>query len=449
MSTSVRQLPAMPRTPLLGNLLELRRHRLEFFLRMSRECGDIACFHAGTRPVVFVNSPEYIRTILVERAYDFEKTPNMRKYLRPVLGNGLLTSDNEFHKRQRKLVAPAFQHRRVAAYAGVMASYAERAQTAWTEGATIDIAQEMMRLTLMIVSKVLLDAELAQEADELGEALTTAMRFTIDKFSAIVRVPSGWPTAGNRRFQQARERLDSTIYRIIEERRKSGEDPGDLLSMLLRAQDEDDGSFMNDVQVRDEVMSTFVAGYETVANALAWTWYLLARHPEVYGRLREEATRVLAGRTPTAGDLASLPYTFQVFKEAMRLYPPAWTISREAKRPTKLGDYLLPMGQVVIMSPYTLHRRPDYFPEPERFDPERFTPEAEQRLPRDAYIPFADGPRGCIGIHFAMLEGPIILATLAQRVIFNLVPGQQVEPEPLITLRPRGGIKVAVEKIGY
>jgi cytochrome P450 len=438
---------AAPQLPVLGNLLDLRRDSLGFFLGLSRRCGDVGYFHAGPRRVVFVNSPELINTVLVQHADNFEKTPNMRNYLGPVLGNGLLTSLNAFHKRQRKLIAPAFQHRHVAGYADIMAGYAERIQAGWSDGATIDIALEMMRLTLAIVSKTLFDTELGREADEIGEALTVAIRYTIDKFSALVQVPSTWPIPGNRSFRRARARLDATIYALIDERRRSGDDHGDLLSMLLSAQDEDDGSFMTDLQVRDEVMSLFLAGHETTANALAWTWYLLAQHPGVYARLREELQSVLAGRTPTAEDLRALPFTLQVLKESMRLYPPVWVLGRQAIRAMTLGSYELPAGMVVTISPYALHRRPDLFPLPGTFDPERFTPDREKLLPRNAYIPFADGPRVCLGNHFAQMEGQLILATLAQRVAFDPVPGRRVKPEPLITLRPKGGIEVLVRRL--
>jgi cytochrome P450 len=443
---AVKYLPTMPRLPVLGNLLDLRRDRLGFLLRMSQQCGDIGCFHAGPRQVIFLNTPELITTVLVQEADSFEKTPNVRNYLGPVLGNGLLTSLNAFHKRQRKLIAPAFQHRRVAGYASIMTDYAERTQATWRDGATIDIAQEMMRLTLAIVSKTLFDTELGGEADELGEALTVAMHYTIDRFSAVVQIPDSWPTPHKRGFQRARARLDATIYALIEERRRFGDDRGDLLSMLLSAQDEDDGSFMTDLQVRDEVMSFFLAGHETTANALAWTWYLLAQHPDVYARLRDELQRVLAGRTPIFADLPDLPYTLQVLKESMRLYPPVWVLGRQATRAVALGDYDLPAGMVVTISPYTLHRRPDLFAHPDTFDPERFAPDAEKLLPRNAYIPFADGPRVCIGNHFAQMEGQLILATLAQRATLALAPGQHIEPEPLITLRPKGGIRMLVRR---
>lgn len=446
MSTAIKPstIPVFPGLPILGNLLEFRSKRLELLLQVSRQCGDIGAFQLGPRTVVMLNTSELIQAALVEHAYDLEKTPNLRIYGRPLLGNGLLTSENEFHKRQRKLVAPAFQHRRITSYAHTMVSYSEQLQQAWADGATIDIAREMMRLTLWIVGKTLFDAEVLSEAEELGNALTIAMhRFSSD-MSTIAHVPYEWPTRSNQRVHKAVARLDATIYHMIEERRRSEEDRGDLLSMLLTARDEDDGSFMTGKQVRDEAMTLFLAGHETTANALAWTWFLLAHHPEVYARMRDEVDNLLAGRSPTFADLTNLPYTLQVVKESMRLYPPAYGFARLVIRPVTIGNYQLPTGTIIAVSPYAIHRRPDYFPDPQRFDPERFIPEAEQRLPRHAYIPFGGGPRICIGNHFALMESHLVLATLVQRVSFSLIPGQHIEPEALVTLRPKGGIKLKV-----
>jgi cytochrome P450 len=367
--------------------------------------------------------------------------------LKPLLGNGLLTSEHEAWRRQRKLAAPAFQHRRIAAYAQAMAEQAERAQQGWADGAQIDVASEMMRLTLGIVGKTLFDADVGGEADQVRAALTTALHYVDAQTSTALPTPPNWPTPRNLRNRRAIARLDAIIYRLIAERRATGLDTGDLLSMLLQARDEDDGRGMSDRQVRDEAMTIFLAGHETTAVGLAWAWYLLAQNPHIYGRLREEATRVLAGRAPTYADLEQLPYALQVFKEAMRLYPPAYVIGRYSIRDVDLGDQVLPAKTWVIISPYTLHRRNEYFPDPERFDPERFTADNERRLPRYAYLPFGGGPRICIGNHFALMEGQIILAALAQRLTFDLLPGQQIRPRPLITLRPRDRIMMGVRRL--
>ena len=437
-------IPTVPGLPLIGNLLDFRFNRLDLMLRMSRKSGDIAVFHLGSRTVVMLNTSELVHAALVDHASDFEKTPVFRIHGRPLLGNGLLTSENEFHKRQRRLVAPPFQHRRIASYGDIMVSYSEQIQQDWADGETIDIAREMMRLTLWIVGKTLFDADVLGEAEELGKALKVAMRRFNSEMSAVVHIPYTWPTPGNWRVRKAIARLDAIVYQMIEERRRSKEDRGDLLSMLLSARDEDDGSFMSDRQVRDEAMTILLAGHETTAVALTWAWYLLAQHPHVYTRMRDEVDRVLGGRLPAFADLPKLPYTLQVLKESMRLYPPAYGFARQAVRPVTIGNYHLAAGTLIAISPYAMHRRPDYFPEPERFEPERFTPEAEQRLPRHAYIPFGGGQRICIGNSFALMEGHLVLATLAQHVNFALVPGQRVELEPIVTLRPKNGIKMKV-----
>lgn len=445
-ATSQTAIPMLHGLPLLGNLLDIRSQRLDFLLRLSREYGDISVFRVGPRLVTLLNTSEFARAVLVEYADSFEKTPVFRSSGRPLLGNGLLTSENEFHKRQRKLVAPPFQQRRIASYADVMVNYTEQFQSSWADGEKINITREMMRLTLWIVGRTLFDSDVLGEAEELGEALTVAIHNFNSGMSSFIQIPYSWPTPGNQRVHKAVARLDATIYHMIDERRRSDDDRGDLLSMLLHARDEDDGSFMTDKQVRDEAMTLFLAGHETTANALAWTCYLLAQHPNIYTRMHTEVDQVLAGRVPSVTDLPNLPYTLQVLKESMRLYPPAYAFARQGIRPVELGGYQLPTGMLVLISPYVQHRRPDYFPNPERFDPERFTREAEQRLPKHAYIPFGGGPRICIGNHFALMELHLVLATLAQHVNFELVEEQHIEPEPLITLRPKPGIQMIVRR---
>jgi len=304
----------------------------------------------------------------------------------------------------------------------------------------------MTKLTLAIAGKTMFNADLENEASELGEALTLANRHVNDQISALLPLPIGWPTPKYRRVRQAVERLNRTVYRIIAERRASGQDPGDILSMLLDAEEEGSGSKMNDREVRDETMTLFLAGHETTANALAWTFYLLSRHSDIDARLRSEVDRELGGRTPGLQDLPRLPYVLQVFKEAMRLYPPAYIIGRQAIREVTIGPHRLPPGTTVFINIYGMHRRADYFPHPETFDPERFQPEAEKQMVRSSYIPFGGGPRNCIGSQFALLEGHLVLATLAQRVTFEAPSPRVIEPEPLITLRPTGGVPLVVRR---
>jgi len=431
---------------LVSDLRDFQRDRLGMLLRLSGECGDIGPVRLGpTSTVAFANSAEAVGSVLVEHADDFRKGKSLRLYMRPVVGDGLLSNSGAAHRYQRRLVAPAFRHNRVAAYAEIMTSYAERAQQGWRDGEVIDIGPAMTRVTLGIVGKVLFDAEMVDEADDLGAALTEALRYASSQLASPVHVPLSWPTPRNRRVQQAIARLNRTIYGMIKERRASAGQREDVLSLLLSARGED-GSRLSVKQVRDETMTLFIAGHDTVANALAWTWCLLARHPDVYARMRAEVDAALHGRTPTVADLPQIPYTLQVFKESLRLYPPAYVLSRQAVRDVEVSGYRVPAGSVVIVSPYTMHRRPDYFPDPERFDPDRFTPEAEARLPRHAYLPFGAGPRICIGNHFALMEGQLVLATLAQRVTFEWPDGQRIMPEPLINLRPKRGTVVRVRR---
>src|SRR5205085_7639304 len=360
---------------------------------------------------------------------------------------GLLTSEAEFHRRQRRLAQPAFHHKRSQAYATGMAEYGARHRERWQDGQTLDVAQEMMGLTLAIVGKTLFDADVEGEAKEIGRALSDIMHM-FDRLTT----PFPWllellPLPSNFRFARARARLDETIYRIINERRATGEDRGDLLSMLLLATDtEGDGTGMSDRQLRDEAMTIFLAGHETTANALTWTWYLLSQHPEVEARLHEEIATVLQGRLPTAEDFPRLRYAEMVLAEAMRLYPPAWAIGRRAIADYPIGEYTVPARAIVLMSPYVMHRTPRYYPEPFRFDPERWTAEAREARPKFAYFPFGGGPRVCIGEGFAWMEGVLLIATIAQAWQMRLAPGQQVAPQPMITLRAKNGIRMRLEK---
>jgi cytochrome P450 len=351
------------------------------------------------------------------------------------------------HRRQRKLLAPQFQRKRVVAFADAMVAHGERAQARWQDGEVINAARELTHLTLGIAAETMFGAAPSSgEADDIGDAFTIVNRYVGAEVGRIVHVPYAWPTLRNRAVHRAVAQLDHVIYRMIAERRSSGQDRGDLLSMLLAARDEEDGTGMTDEQVRDEAMTLLVAGYETTATALTWTLYLLTQHPRVHLRLCEELDRVLGGRSPTAADLGALRYTAQVFKESMRVYPPAYVVSRETVRPVDLGPHRLAAGESVLVNIYGLHRRPDYFPDPDRFDPDRFTPEREAQIGRYAYLPFGAGARTCIGNHFAQMQGVLLLATLAQRATFELVAGQRIQTEPLITLRARNGILMRIRQ---
>lgn len=429
-------IPRVPGLPLLGNLLEFRSDRLGFVRRVPREHGPIAHFKMGGFHVVLVSSPELAHEVLVERFDDFHQDQALRTKGRALFGTGLLTSDHALHKRQRRMMAPAFVHKRIAAFAELMAVRSEAAATRWCDGETIDVSAEMMRMTLEVVGKALFDAEVSGDADEIARAMTVAMEHFIDAVNAIVPIPERWPTLGNIRHRHAIRTLDKVVERLVRERRASGRDHGDFLSMLLRAQDGDDGSVMTDRQVRDEVMTLLLAGHETTANALSWAFHLLARHAEVRNQLEREVDDVLGGRIPSAADVPHLPYSLRVFKEVLRLYPPAYLVGREAAKDLTLGGRAIRRGTFVLVNIYGMHHLPALFAEPERFDPDRFLPEREAEIQRYGYLPFGAGPRVCIGSHFAMLEGQLALATIAGKVRLESVRGAPPLPAPLLTLRP-------------
>ncbi|HKS29124.1 MAG TPA: cytochrome P450, partial [Pyrinomonadaceae bacterium] len=364
-----------------------------------------------------------------------------------LLGEGLLTSEDSFHRRQRRLAQPAFHRQRVAAYAEAMTEYAARTAASWRDGEQLDMLQEMMRLTLAIVAKTLFDADVEEEAQEIGEALATILSLFNAMMFPFAELLEKLPLPQNKRFERAKRRLDETIYRIIDERRKSGEDRGDLLSMLLMSQDEEGTGGMTDKQVRDEAMTLFLAGHETTANALTWTWYLLSQHEEQEARLHSELDEVLAGRErPRVEDVERLRYTEMVLMESMRLYPPAWAIGRLATKEIEIGGYRIAPGSLVLVSQYVMHRDARYYPEPERFDPERWTMEAREARPQFSYFPFGAGARRCIGESFAWMEGILLIATLARRFRMRHVPTHPVELQPLITLRPKHGMLMTVHK---
>ncbi len=415
-------------------------------MRMAREYGDLPFFRLGSYSVYLLNHPDLVREVLVTQQSNFIKSRALQR-ARILLGEGLLTSEGDFHRRQRRLVQPAFHRERLAAYADVMTDCAVRVRDRWTDGSTVNVADEMMRLTLAVVGKTLFSADVESEAPEIGDALTTVLKMFRLLMMPFSEYLEKLPLPSMRRFEKARDRLDSTIYGLIQERRRSGRDMGDLLSMLLLAQDEEgDGGGMTDQQVRDEALTLFLAGHETTANALTWTWYLLSQNPECERRLHQELDAVLGGRAATGADFAALRYTEMVLSEAMRLYPPAWAIGRMAKEAFELRGVQIAAGSICIASPYVAQRDPRWFPDPERFDPERWTAEAREARPKFSYFPFGGGARVCIGERFAWMEGVLLLATLAQKWRLRLSPAQKVDVLPLITLRTKYGMRMTIEK---
>lgn len=427
-------------------MLDLRYHRLDLLTGVTRTHGELAVFCVGDTHIAIIGSPQLAAQALVDQASAFEKPHVIRTLLGPGLGNGFLLSDNDTNRKERKLVVPAFHHRHLPQYASVIAEYTDAQQRHWRDGQVIDIAEQMMQLTLTIVGKLLFSAEVMNDAAELRRAVTFGLRHVNAKLSALVPIPYSWPTIGNIRFRTALRRLDLVIARIIEERRKSTEPHIDLLELLID-ESKSKGSWMTDAQLRDEIVNLLLAGHETTASALTWTWYLLSKHPHVYERVRAETFAVLGHRAPKYADLAQLPYTLQVFKEAMRLYPPAYVIGRQATDDVVIGGRRLPKGTIVVISAYAMHRHPEHFPDPERFDPDRFAVGAEDALPKFAYMPFSGGPRMCLGPHLALTEAHVVLAILAQKVELRLMEPQRVIPEPLISLRPKYGLKMTVRRM--
>jgi cytochrome P450 len=429
----------------LGNLGDFQRDQLGFYRSCARY-GDVVPVRFGPRRAVLLYHPDAIEEVLVARSRDFVKSPGVR-LLRPLLGDGLLLSEGDVWLRQRRLVQPAFHRQRVAAYGDVMTAYAGRHLDGWKDGDVRDVHREMMALTQAIVAKTLFDAEVADEAHEIGTATHVLMQDFAARLGSLVQLLPSWvPTPANVRARRAIRRLDGVVYRMIAVRRQRGEDRGDLLSILLQARDADDGTRMTDRQVRDEVMTLFMAGHETTAVALSWTWYLLAQHPEVEARLIEELRAVLGGRAPTAADLPRLPYTEMVVTESMRLYPPAYALGRQAASATEVAGHPLRAGVIVILPTYVVQRDPRWFEEPEAFRPARWEDDGGRRLPRYAYFPFGGGPRLCIGNGFAMMEACLLLAAIAQRFRLALVPGQRVTPTPYVTLRPEPGLRMRLAR---
>jgi len=391
-----------------------------------------------------IGDPRVVRDIFVTDQRLFMKGRGLERAKR-LLGEGLLTSEGAAHVRQRRLMQPAFHRDRVASYATVMTDYADRVSRSWTDGQEIDASQEMARLTLGVVGKTLFGADVEAQARDVGRAMTAVMESFWMLMLPFQDLLQRLPIPSLRRSRAARETLDAIIYTMIATRRQSPGDRGDLLSMLLMAQDaEPDGGGMTDVQVRDEAMTIFLAGHETTANALAWTWYFLSQSPEVEARLHDEVDRVLGGRVPTAADLSSLTYVEKVVTESMRLYPPAWIIGRRALEDYALGEYLVPARGILLVSPYVLHRDARHFPDPDRFLPERWTPEFKAQLEPFAYCPFGGGARRCIGESFAWMELVLVLSALARRWTLRLVPGHPVVPQPVVTLRIKNGLTMTV-----
>jgi cytochrome P450 len=415
---------------------------LKYFTGIIREYGDVVGLRIFNFRILLINHPDHLEDVLVNHPRKFIKGRVLQANKR-VFGRGLLTSEGDFWLRQRRLAQPAFHRARIAGYASTMVEYTERLLHTWQDGQERDIHKEMMRLTLQIVGKTLFDADVERDAQDVGKSLELLLELGAD-FRRALFVPHWLPTPTNIRLERAVRQIEKVLYRIIAEKRASGRDAGDLLSMLLAAQDED-GSRMTDKQLRDEAITLFLAGHETTANALSWTWWLLAQNPAVEAKLHAELGAVLAGRAPSLDDLPKLVYTSHIVTESLRLYPPVWGTARTAIEEHEIAGYSVPKGSGVSFAPWTVHRDARWYEAPEEFRPERWQGDLLKRLPRFAYFPFGGGPRQCIGNTFALMETALILATIAQQYRFRLVDGHPVVPLASITLRPRHGIRAVLE----
>jgi cytochrome P450 len=430
---------------LTGNMREFNGDPLGFVERCAREFGDVVPTRFLYVPAVFLFHPDHVEYVLAAGSKNFIKAASLRSpfFLR-LVGNGLVTSEGEFWRRQRRLAQPAFHHQRINSYARTMVEYAARRLSEWSDGRTLDVHDEMMMLTQAVVAQTLFSADVSGASREIGEALTNIVRPFASQATLKWILDNRLPTPAHLRFNRDVRKIDRFVYRLIEERRASGADTGDLLSMLLAAEDEDGGG-MSDRQLRDELMTIFLAGHETTALALTWAFYLLAQNPEAEARLAEELEEVLGGRTPTAEDVPRLRYAEWVVKEAMRLYPPAWAVGRECVRECEVGGYRVSKGTQVFGFQWVIQRDPRWFADPLAFRPERWGEESVSRLPKYAYFPFGGGPRLCIGNYFATMEAVLVLATVAQRFRLRLVPGQTIELLPAVALRPKHGLWVKLE----
>jgi cytochrome P450 len=433
--------------PLFGSLFDAWRDPLKLLSEGARDHGDVVRFRFGSFQYVLVSGLSEIQHVLVKNQKNYVKSKSYQG-VKLVLGNGLLTSEGEFWRRQRRLAQPAFHAQRLRGLAATMARLTADAVARWQalpdSGRTLNIHDEMYRLTFRIVGQTLCSSDVEGDAQAIGDALTIAVQYANDYVEQLVRLPPWFPLPKNFRFRRALATLDSLVYRMIEEHRAESDHESDLLGMLMSATDEGSGEGMTTKQLRDEVMTLVLAGFETTANALTWTLYLLSKHPDAARRLEEEAVRVLAGGAATFEDLPRLEFTERVLQESMRLYPPAWCFERAAVEADEVGGYAIPAGTTIAVCPYVLHRNPSYWDDAETFDPDRFLPERSTARSRFAYLPFGDGPRVCIGKGFAMMEAKIVLAMIAGAFRLKLASDQPVEVDPGITLRPKHGVRIVI-----
>jgi cytochrome P450 len=429
----------------IGELLLFRLDPLKFVGLLATTGLDVKHLQVGSRNIFFVNHPDLIRDILVTHDWNFVKGRGLRTS-RPVLGDGLLTSEGELHRRQRRLVQPAFHSARLASYARTMVECAATASEGWNDGEVRSLDREMMRLTLQIVGRTLFSVDLSNDAASIGKSLHRAVSVFFTLNSPLVQLIPPLRYWATQRAAQSRKEIETVLRKVVDDHRRTPEAYDDMLSMLMRSHDDTPAGFMSDDLLLDECMTLFLAGHETTANALTWTWYLLAQHPNISADLQCELQRVLQGRPPTLEDLPALQLTSHIFHEALRLYPPAWIIAREAVTDYRLGDIHAPAGSTLLLSPYATQRDPRFWNSPETFDPSRWSGSATAARSSFSFFSFGAGTRVCIGEHFAMMEGVLLIAALAQQWNFDLVPGQDIQPWPRITLRPREAMQFSLTR---
>jgi cytochrome P450 len=441
-----RSIPGPREIPFIGSVHRRFSGPLEFFHELKETFGEAARFTLFNEKIILFSNPALVNEVLVTKQNSFRKGKALEG-ARVFLGNSLLVSEGEEHKRQRRLIQPAFHRGRIAGYAQIMAGKTRLWADAQQDGAEIDLAVEMNRLTLAVVAATLFGSEVDAEARDIAQSLTVVISNFNRMLLPLWRYWRYLPTAQNLKLRRAEQTLNATIYRLISQRRQNGRDHGDLLSMLLAAEDADNPQKrLTDVEIRDQALTLFIAGHETTANALAWTWHLLTQHEAVRAKMKAEIDTVLGpDRMPGLEDVARLPYTTAVFSESMRIFPPVWVVGRRALEDVTIGDYEVPRRTIVVTSQYLIHRDERYWPEPLEFRPERWLDAAAQAArPKFAYFPFGGGGRVCIGDAFAWTEGVILLAVMARRWRFEAVPGHPIEINPTVTLRPKHGLKMIV-----
>lgn len=444
-STMYREIPGPKGYPFLGIVPKIGKDVLSFFSSML-QYGDFVRLDFGPRTMYLVADPEGIKYVLQDNNRNYTKGYDVT---RPLIGNGLVTSDGDFWRRQRRLMQPMFHRSKIDEFARVMVDTTEEVIAPWSEFAaqkkSIDVAHEMTRLTQQVIARTMFSTEVGDQTQMYMQAFEIGLEFLNQRMFNPIPFLDKLPTPTNLRFKKAVQTIDDSIYSLIDQRRSGPTDPGDLLSMLLAARDDETGEGMSNQQIRDEVTTIFFAGHETTASTLSWTWYLLALHPDIEARLHAELDSVLAGRKSTAADYSALVFTRMIVDEVLRLYPPAWMFARQVIEADEISGFHVPAGSMLMLSPYITHRHPRFWENPDKFDPERFLPERSADRPKYAYFPFGGGPRLCIGRDFALVEAALVIAEIAQRYRMRLAEDANIQAQPIATLRPRPGVKVLLE----